>query len=123
MRRLAASGAPVVVLRDTPRPGFDVPTCLSRALARATSGREALATCSAPRSVALQEAAARAERVAARAVGARVVDLTDRICGPRLCDPVVDGVVVYRDWNHLTVDFAERLTQELAGRLGGITAR
>jgi hypothetical protein len=41
------------------------------------------------------------------------VDLTRHFCDPRRCLPVVGGVLVYRDDNHLTTLFAETLAPYL----------
>jgi hypothetical protein len=46
-----------------------------------------------------------------------VTDLSNVICGPTVCAPELDGVVVYRDSNHLTARFAARLAPILAERI------
>ena len=41
--------------------------------------------------------------------GARAVDLTDHFCDRRDCFPVVGGVLVHKDVDHLTQQFAATL--------------
>jgi hypothetical protein len=39
----------------------------------------------------------------------RLVDLTRFVCGPRRCFPVIGGMLVYQDTNHVTVAFNRTL--------------
>ncbi|MFI6480837.1 acyltransferase family protein [Nonomuraea sp. NPDC050663] len=102
MARLERLGAPMVYLRDTPIPGFDVPECLS--------GRPA-AACVFPRSKALPG------HVPAERPGVWRLEVTDLLCPGATCPGVIDGVVLYRDDSHLTdtvvVRLAPRLEQQL----------
>ena len=50
--------------------------------------------------------------------GARVVDLTRQFCGRRYCFPVVGGVLVHRDADHLTQLFAHTLGPFVLRRVG-----
>jgi peptidoglycan/LPS O-acetylase OafA/YrhL len=91
-----------LLLRDTPSPGFDVPTCLAR-MAWTGTGR-----CSFPRQQALDEKLFRLETEAAQGLsGVTVADLSDQICAPTMCEAADNGVVVYRDPYHLTDSFAK----------------
>jgi hypothetical protein len=47
------------------------------------------------------------------------VDLTDHICGPNRCDPVVGGVLVYFDASHLTATYARTLARYLEPAMTG----
>jgi hypothetical protein len=38
-----------------------------------------------------------------------VIDMNDYICRPRVCPPVVGGILVYQDGHHLTKTFAQSL--------------
>jgi peptidoglycan/LPS O-acetylase OafA/YrhL len=107
---LTAQGSRVVVLHDTPRPGFDVADCLSR------WGSDP-AHCDAQRPAAL---ANRTDLVGAAAgdEGVSSVDLTDDICLPTRCPAVRDGLAVFRDDHHLTV----RWSRHLAGALDAALA-
>ena len=75
VERLAAGRRPVLLLRDVPRPGFDVPACLSRhdrdSLACSFPGR---GTCAPTGNVFA------AEQPAVSRAGVQVVDLTPVIC-------------------------------------------
>jgi hypothetical protein len=96
----------IVVIRDSPEARYDTLTCVGRALAAHVPAGPA---CAIPRSAALpaDPAAAAAEQLGSPRV--RSVDLTKFFCGPRRCFPVVGGVLVYKDENHLTPLFARTL--------------
>ncbi|GAA2789110.1 SGNH hydrolase domain-containing protein [Crossiella cryophila] len=84
--RLAATGAPLVYLRDTPLPGKDIPACVS---ADPTA-------CDFPRSQAL-----RPDPLVNRA-GLSTVDMNAVLCPGESCPAVRQGVLLYRDDSHLT---------------------
>jgi len=99
---LATSGARLVVLADTPNPQRDVPNCLIRHLADQAS-------CDANRKSALNAALVAAERDAVQAVpGVDIIDLNPFMCDSTTCPVSRDGIVRYRDSNHLSVRFAAR---------------
>lgn len=106
---LIADGTRVYVLADTPIPAsagfFDPPSCLE-------SGRD----CTFSQSRALQEDPL---VEAARRTEATLVDLNDRFCIQGMCPPVVGGVLVYRDSNHITAVYARSLADPLERRLLG----
>lgn len=56
--------------------------------------------------------ATRLERAAAAAAGARTVDLADALCGTR-CPTRRDGIWLYRDGGHLSVDGAVLMTSPM----------
>jgi peptidoglycan/LPS O-acetylase OafA/YrhL len=97
LQQLAAQGLKVLAIRDTPLMGFDVADCV------ATEGAT-LKKCSKPRSEALPTAF-QLEGL----TKSEVVDLSDFICRRETCPPVVGGVLVYRDSNHLTATYAKTL--------------
>jgi peptidoglycan/LPS O-acetylase OafA/YrhL len=104
-RELIDAGIPVLVVRDTPAMGSDVPDCVAR-------HPGALERCEVPRDVALPSndpvlAAARGTR------GVRLADLGAFICDGDRCPPVVGGVLVYRDDNHLTATYTKTLAPML----------
>ena len=98
----------VVVLRDSPRPPEDVPTCLSR--------EKDAAACSFPKagSTGLDQVIADAEKAAAPAM-VRFADLTAQLCPTARC-PVVapTGQVMYRDSHHLAATYSATLAAPLA---------
>jgi len=113
--RVAGARIPVVVIRGTPRPGFDVPACLSRR----DAGLPLAAACEYELKDALHYAARDAQLAAIRAVTGRglpvtSVDLTGEVCASSPCKVVQDGQVVFTDDNHLTASF----TRASAGALG-----
>ncbi|GAA4357570.1 acyltransferase family protein [Angustibacter luteus] len=101
----------VVVLQDTPRPGVDVPTCLSKHPANP-------AACAFARAghTHLDAELLRAEVAASPRVS--TLDLTDLVCPTASC-PVVtqQGVVLYRDHHHLTASFSKSLAPAVGQRL------
>ena len=89
LRELGAGGRHVVLLRDVPRPGFDVPDCLS-------AHGNATASCTFPRAghVHPDEALWSAEAPVAAAAGIPDVDMTAAICPG---DPCQSGLARRRD--------------------------
>jgi peptidoglycan/LPS O-acetylase OafA/YrhL len=47
----------------------------------------------------------------------KLLDLTDFICGPEVCQPVVGNILVYRDHSHMTATYVETLTEPLISKL------
>ena len=110
--QLLATGAPVVAIRDTPSPRFDIPLCVDLNDANA-------AECAVERASYYDEGAFEALEVPE---GVRKVDLTDYICGPRACPPVVGNVLVYRDDAHMTNTYAATLGPYLEAELAAALA-
>ncbi|MEU8511641.1 acyltransferase family protein [Kitasatospora sp. NPDC048722] len=111
--RLAATGAPLAYLGDTPMAGKDVPTCLA-----ASDGRSD--ACFFPRTTAFEPDPMLDGGVAAR-YGVRVVDVGPLLCpgsGPD-CPAVLEGVVLYRDTGHITDTLARVLAPRLDRALLG----
>ncbi|HEV2773950.1 MAG TPA: acyltransferase family protein [Solirubrobacteraceae bacterium] len=110
-RDLPDSVKHIVVIRDTPRIAGDTVDCIERAIA---AGERADITCAVPRSVAVE---ADPQAVAARTSGSgrtHVIDLTNHFCSPRLCFPVVGGVLVFKDLHHFTLVWADTLGPPLS---------
>lgn len=105
--RLRATGAHVLVLGPIPDPHSTVPTCLSGHLDDATA-------CSPPRSEAVNDGGITAEAAATRAGGGEYADLTDLFCTADRCPAIVGNTLVYRDDNHITIDYAQQLQPVLA---------
>jgi peptidoglycan/LPS O-acetylase OafA/YrhL len=110
---LRASGIPTLLVQDTPRPGFPVPTCLARL---EWTRRVADGTCVFPRVRQRDEVGARLERAAAaRIPGVVVADFSTAICGTgTLCAAARDGQVLYLDHDHLTATFSASLAPQMA---------
>ncbi len=106
---LRAAGARVVVIADSPVPGFDIPVCLSRAVWR---GEPPGRACSVTRRSAIRRGLLASIRHAT-SKSALTVDLNDAICTADTCPPEIGGRVVYRDDSHLTASFAASLAPAL----------
>jgi peptidoglycan/LPS O-acetylase OafA/YrhL len=115
LARLSSAGVPIVVLRDTPLPPFDVPTCIVRHMSQKL---DTAGPCDFEASTALNEAAFSAERAAADGLpNVSFLDLSDLFCRGNSCAAAQNGLLVYRDNNHVTGTFAETLAPALRARL------
>jgi len=108
-RELDARGVPVLALRDTPRFSFRVPECIEREDGDHTS-------CSRPRKTALADVS---PLLTATELPATLVplDLSDEFCTATTCPTVIDGILVYRDRDHITATFAATLAGPLEAAL------
>jgi hypothetical protein len=98
----------LLVIRDSPFPGFDIPECV------ATSGP---AGCTGARAAwlpvdPLADAAASLVRP-----GLSIADLSDLFCSDDACFSVIGGVLVYVDYSHFGATFARTLAPYLAPAL------
>ncbi len=108
--RWSKAGKKVTVIADVPSPreGLSVPECVA---ANPDPGD----SCTTPRAEAVPvDLAVRA----ARAVGVQVVDLTDLFCDDSTCYGRVGDVIVYRDTDHLSFEYAALLAPFVDERLG-----
>ncbi|HVF78458.1 MAG TPA: SGNH hydrolase domain-containing protein [Solirubrobacteraceae bacterium] len=113
-RSLPPTVRQIIVLRDVPFSSANTPICVEQAMRRR---RRPDLACALPRSRVLRRDAA---AIAARRAGTQrvhVVDLTPSMCSPRLCFPVVGGVLVHKDKTHITAMFAATLGPLLRGRI------
>jgi hypothetical protein len=111
LTRLSAADVHVLVIRDTPTPPFNVPTCLARSARHAwyPGGK-----CTFLRARALRPQFFAAEqRSAAGLPGVSFADLTDALCDKQSCPASNAGLVIYRDDNHLTGQYAAHLAADL----------
>jgi hypothetical protein len=109
---LDSVGIRVLLLRDTPRLGRDVPVCLSRRTQHAIYSNPH--SCESPRELALDDRVFQAERSATLNLRhVRIADLTDRFCDPHTCVPEQNGMVVFSDFDHITGRFAASLAPAL----------
>jgi hypothetical protein len=100
--QLRSTGAAVLVLGPVPDPRTWAPTCLSEHLTTAVA-------CSPDRDVAVDDAGIAAEARATTAAGGRYADLTALFCTTARCPLVVGNTLVYRDDNHVSVEYATLL--------------
>jgi hypothetical protein len=103
---LPASVRRVFVIRDNPSARVSTMDCVRRALKRRRSPGPA---CAVPRAAALPPDPLEAAVAQADPARFRLVDLTPFFCDAVKCYPVVGGVLVHKDVNHLTRHFAETL--------------
>lgn len=103
---LQETGLDVVVLLDSPFLGLDVPTCLA-------THEDDPQRCGVDRELALSRSGREAQQQALTTAAVPVVDLVDQICPGTVCAPIVGGVVVYYDSNHLTATYARTLAPAL----------
>lgn len=109
LAKLRATGAPVAVIEDVPRPNKDVPECVSRSLER-------LQECAFPQRKALEGPRVNVQ-AAGRVEGATLIDPTPVICPEKTCPAVIGDALVYRNGAHLTRTYVGTLTPWLGERL------
>jgi hypothetical protein len=105
LRRLVRIVPAVAVIRDSPRPPFDVPTCVARAL-------DHLRDCAFDRPAALARPDA-FTRAIASVEGVQLIDPLAQFCPRRLCPAVIGDVLVYRGEAHITATYAATMARWL----------
>jgi peptidoglycan/LPS O-acetylase OafA/YrhL len=105
--QLRNTGAHVLVLGPIPDPHSTVPTCLSAHLDDATA-------CAPSRSVAVNDAGIAAEAAATAAGGGEYADVTALFSAADRCPVIVGNDLVYRDDNHVTIEYAHVLSPVVA---------
>jgi hypothetical protein len=105
-KMLPASVQRIVVIRDDPIDVTDTFNCVQKAIDRR---RPAGTACRLPRHPALiaDPEVSAAQQLTGRGVG--VVDMTPQFCDAHYCYPVVGGVLVHKDVDHLGQLFAQTL--------------
>jgi peptidoglycan/LPS O-acetylase OafA/YrhL len=112
---LSAGGLREILMRDTPRLPFDVPTCLARSVRHNWYPG---GSCAADESIVVDPAIFDAEKAAARHLkNVYFIDMIDQLCQKSVCAAAQSGEIIYRDDSHLTGSFAERLKPVLEQRL------
>ncbi len=114
--RLRSTGAAVLVLGPIPDPRSTVPACLSGHL------DDALA-CSPRRPDAVNDTGIAAEAAATTAAGGQYADLTTLFCTADRCPVIVGNSLVYRDDNHVTIEYAQALGPVLGAIAGRALAK
>lgn len=112
---LADASGHLVVLRDTPNPGFSAPECLAR---QEWSPALPMRPCSFDAAASLSPAVLDAYRVVvSRRPNMALVDMTAHICREAPCQARIGDLVKFRDGNHLSNTFAGLLAEPLAREL------
>jgi peptidoglycan/LPS O-acetylase OafA/YrhL len=104
-REIALVPGHTAIMVDTPHAAGDVPGCLAK-------HRSDIRPCATPRSTAFSGHGL-VERAAAKLAGVATIDLDSAICPVSPCPSVVHGLIVYRDYHHLTATFSASLAPEL----------
>jgi len=109
LQRVKRADTELFAIIDTPRFAQKVPECMSSLSSgytacgatreRAFAGTDPLST------------------LGKRHEAVDVIDLTDQICSADRCDPVVRGILAWRDAHHMTGTFSESLAGELGRRI------
>ena len=100
--QLRADGAQVLVLGPVPDPRSIVPNCLSAHLDDATA-------CSPLRSVAVSGSGISAEAAVTETSGGHYADVTELFCATDRCPAIVGNTLVYRDDNHVMLQYTRLL--------------
>jgi len=114
---LQGTGTAIALMRDTPWPGFNVPTCLARAEHR---GAALESSCSFDRDDGLRPGLSlfEAERQAvANLPGATVIDLSKQLCPTERCATYGGTTVHFSDHSHLTASYSRQLAPALGAAL------
>jgi peptidoglycan/LPS O-acetylase OafA/YrhL len=120
---LAASTPRLIVLRDTPRPGFDALNCLAR---REWNARLSWDSCAfATDQVFKDDVRAAYEQAAQQLPNVTLVDMTSVICQQDPCAVATGTTFKFRDDSHLTDTFVREITPQLRVILAstGLAAR
>jgi peptidoglycan/LPS O-acetylase OafA/YrhL len=113
---LKERGVEIGVVLDNPRPPFSKPIydCIAK-----NSGQ--LTKCIFTREEGTRSSGEpQQDEAIRRSPGVHVVDLNDFICPGGTCLPVIGGVAVYRDSNHVTGTYALTMTPQIASALDPI---
>jgi hypothetical protein len=119
---LNSAGLTTILMRDTPGPEFDVPSCLAGNVSWLARRRgTATNLCTLNRAVAVSDEVFRAEQLSAAGLShVFLLDLTEQFCDGAVCPAVRNGVIAYRDGSHISAEFARSLAPVLAGHLTSI---
>jgi peptidoglycan/LPS O-acetylase OafA/YrhL len=116
----------VVMIRNSPRPGVDVPLCLARNQWRMGGILQNNCELSAEKSLTDKNelTAYEAQKAVAQAYeNVATIDVNSHICKVGDCAPQRGDIVVYRDSSHLSVKFTLTLKDILYKELGGFVAK
>jgi hypothetical protein len=116
VERLQQMGAKVGYLRDIPFPGFDVPGCHARAAWRQWSLERSCTYLAADEEARISQLAQAEEAVLAQR-GALSINLSSAICDEPVCKTAREGLILFKDRNHLTEEFALSLAPRLETQL------
>lgn len=120
VRRITGAGARALLVIDSPAPGYDVPSCLSRV---AWSPWMHQRPCDFSRARGTHAVTRRIDiETAARMVDVATIDPAGLICDEQRCSTERDGLVLYRDAHHLSLRFAASLGTVVADAIQDLIA-
>ena len=108
-KRLLAAGIKVVVIKETPEMGRDIPECLS------TPGNKPK-DCTTPYAQAVP-AHTPLKLAAQHLPQVSFIDMNPYICMPPTCQPIVGNIIVWRDQQHLSNTYSRSLVPFLQAKL------
>jgi peptidoglycan/LPS O-acetylase OafA/YrhL len=116
IKALAASGAQVDFLEDTPYPASSVPNCLAQ-------NPNSIQKCTLNPKVDMLTSIQRQNEIeGATAGGAHVIDPTPWFCAASICPTVVGNTLVYIDSSHISATYAQELAPELQTAMLAVAA-
>ena len=116
LQRVAGAAQDIFIIRATPHLAFDGPACLMQR--RWLGIWKVLHACSSPGSGHTNDAVYRWQSEVARGFGnVHMLDLDPLVCPHDICKAERDGMVVFRDNQHMTASFARSLAGALAQRM------
>jgi peptidoglycan/LPS O-acetylase OafA/YrhL len=95
VRKIKETGAKVVIFSPTPGSGYDTGACATRGM---RFGLDEGRCDFLPRNVDTLVF----EFLDSLTDDAKIINLTEMICGTNLCDTIQDGNLIFRDWHHLS---------------------
>jgi peptidoglycan/LPS O-acetylase OafA/YrhL len=116
VQTLRQSGANVLVLGPVADPHSTVPTCVSAHMDNAVA-------CAPTRADGVNDGGVAAEKAATAAGGGQYAVLSDLFCTADRCPVVVGNTLVYRDDNHVTIEYAKVLAPLLTEMVERALAR
>lgn len=116
VQSLRATGAKVLVLGPVADPHSTVPTCVS-------ANMDNTVACAPARAEGLNDGGIAAEKAATAAGGGQYAELSDLVCTAARCPVVVGNTLVYRDDNHVTIEYAKVLAPLLTEMVERALAR
>jgi peptidoglycan/LPS O-acetylase OafA/YrhL len=112
---LASADKKIVFVHQVPELGFDPRSCIIRPLSFSGSH-----DCRIARTLVEERQASYRSIVDSILVdfpNVGVFDPMKHLCDETYCHAVIDGKMMYRDWQHISVDGAEYLSEKMSGRI------
>jgi hypothetical protein len=117
LQSIAPASGHVYIMRSTPELAFDGPSCLEPR-SRLYTALSPRAACTSPaHNERSDEVYLWLAHAARRFPNVSLLDMTDVVCPHGLCSAQRDGMIVFRDGQHLTASFAATLAPALEQRL------